>query len=301
MTARTAVPPRARPARVNPCRLFPAPLAVPMGLLIGFALSWAAPGSARAAEFSNPPGQNVGMQEDLLRERISRIAKDLAGDKLVDVIVHIGYVRQESAKAAPGADRVKLPGLNNYVSGRAGSVEMTPEFIRLRQVLVVVSNDIADRAKALERDIRGQAQLDPTRGDWVQVAPVSVAGAAQEKPKEPGKPDESKGEPGRQELQRNAQAFKPQDDVLKEPQSTLFLINARAAYFKGDYNTALDQILQAIQAKPDNPQAYAMMGSLYYAMNWKSLALKYWEKSLALDVGNRELEGLVTQLRLEKN
>jgi tetratricopeptide (TPR) repeat protein len=100
---------------------------------------------------------------------------------------------------------------------------------------------------------------------------------------------------------RNTAPFKPSEDLLTEPQSTLYLINARAAYFKGDYNTALDQILQSIQAKPDNPQAYAMMGSLYYAMNWKSLALKYWEKSLALDMGNRELESLVTQLRLEKN
>lgn len=277
------------------------PLAALAAALLGLAL--AAPLAASAAEFATPPGQNVGMQEDLLRERIGRIAKDLAGDKLVDVIVHIGYVRQESAQVTPGAERVKLPGLNNYVSGRAGSVQMTPEFIRLRQVLVVVSNEIADRAKALERDIRTQAQLDPARGDWVQVAPVTVATepAGPARPREPGKPEEPKAEPGLKDAQRGAQAFKPTDEVLREPQSTLFLINARAAYFKGDYNTALDQILQSIQAKPDNPQAYAMMGSLYYAMNWKSLALKYWEKSLALDVGNRELESLVTQLRLEKN
>jgi tetratricopeptide (TPR) repeat protein len=261
--------------------------------------------AAQAAEFVTPPGQNVGMQEDQLRERVTRIAKDLAGDKVVDVVVHIGFVRQEKTQVSAGSERVKLPGLNNYVSGKAGNVEVTPEFIRLRQVLVVVSSDIGDRAKALERDIRSQGQLDPTRGDWVQVAPVSVGGGepsfASTKPKEPGKPEEPKPDATPQEVQRSAAAFKPKEDLLKEPQSTLYLINARAAYFKGDYNTALDQILQSIQAKADNPQAYAMMGSLYYAMNWKSLALKYWEKSLALDMGNRELEGLVTQLRLEKN
>jgi tetratricopeptide (TPR) repeat protein len=263
------------------------------------------PGAGRAAEFVTPPGQNLAMQEDLLRERVTRIAKDLAGDKVVDVIVHIGYVRQERTAAAAGAERIKLPGLNNYISTRAGALEVTPEFIRLRQVLVVVSNEIADRAKSLERDIRTQAQLDPSRGDWVQVAPVAVpAGEAQSaaaKPKEPPKAEPSKAEPTPADVHRKTAAFKPSDDLLAEPQSTLYLINARSAYFKGDYNTALDQILQSIQAKPDNPQAYAMMGSLYYAMNWKSLALKYWEKSLALDTGNRELESLVTQLRLEKN
>ncbi len=290
-----------RPPR--PARCSAVPLAALAAALLGLALGAMAPG-ALAAEFANPPGQNVGMQEDLLRERIGRIAKDLAGDKVVDVIVHIGYVRQEPAQAGAGGDRVKLPGLNNFVTGRAGNVQMSPEFIRLRQVLVVVSNEIADRAKALERDIRTQGQLDPARGDWVQVAPVTVAtepALAASRPREPGKAEEPRGEPGRQEGPRGAQAFKPTDELIREPQSTLFLINARAAYFKGDYNTALDQILQSIQAKPDNPQAYAMMGSLYYAMNWKSLALKYWEKSLALDVGNRELENLVTQLRLEKN
>jgi tetratricopeptide (TPR) repeat protein len=279
---------------------------IPAGLLAALALlAIAAPGRAAAAEFASPPGINVGMQEDLLRDRISEIARSLVGNKLVDVVVHIGYVRETRAAAAAAGERIKLPGLNNFVSTRAGQVEMTPEFIRLRQVLVVVSNEIADRAKAIERDIRSQANLDPSRGDWVQVAPVAAGEAPPAKPGEPKKPqapaEEPKAEPAKLALQRAAKPFEPTDAIIREPQSTLFLINARAAYFKGDYNTALDQILQSIQAKPDNPQAYAMMGSLYYAMNWKSLALKYWEKSLALDVGNRELETLVTQLRLEKN
>ena len=59
--------------------------------------------------------------------------------------------------------------------------------------------------------------------------------------------------------------------------------------------------MQSISAQPDNPQAYAMLGSLYYAMNWKNLALKYWEKALAQDPANRELEQLVTQLRMAQN
>jgi tetratricopeptide (TPR) repeat protein len=279
-------------------------------LLLAAAVA-AGPGHAlRAAEFATPPGQNVAMQEDLLRDRISRVAKDIVGEKLVDVIAHIGYVRQERTGApAAGSDRIKLPGLNNYVTARAGAMEVSPEFIRLRQVLVIVSNDLAERAKSIERDIRTQAQMDPAKGDWLQVVPVAAALRPPGPPGAPARPQAKPEDPqaerrpdaARTELKRDTQAFQPRDDVLQEPQSTLYLINARQAYFKADYNTALDQILQSIQAKSNNPQAYAMLGSLYYAMNWKSLALKYWEKSLALDPGNRELEGLVTQLRLEKN
>jgi hypothetical protein len=280
--------------------------------IIGLAfLLPAGPRPAAAAEFASPPGMNVAMQEDLLRERVSRIVKDLVGDKAQDVIVHIGYVRAQKPQGAGATDRIKLPGLNNYISASGGDGEVVPEFIRLRQVLIVVSNELVDRIRSLERDVRRQAELDAAKGDWVQVVPVAAVGSDQlprgGKPGDgsAGKPktDGAEKSPEKQadEPRRDAMAFKATEEPSREAHSTTYLVAARAAYFKGDYNTALDQILQSIREKQDNPQAFAMLGSLYYAMSWKSLALKYWEKSLALDPGNRELEGLVTQLRLENN
>lgn len=258
--------------------------------------------TAQAADFVVPPGQNVGLQEDLLRERITRVAKDLAGNKVVSVVANVGYVRMERPQGGP--ERVKLPGLNNYVT-TSGDLQVSPEFVRVRQVLVVVSDELAGRTQQLERDIRAQGGLDPAKGDRLDVITVATAAHPAPRPEAPGA-EAAKGGAAEQEAlakeKRSAAAPQPADaEALREPKSTSFLIQARAAYFRGDYNQALDQIMQSISAQPDNPQAYAMLGSLYYAMNWKNLALKYWEKALAQDPANRELEQLVTQLRMAQN
>ena len=262
--------------------------------------------TARAADFVVPPGQNVGLQEDLLRERVTRVAKDLAGNKVVSVVANVGYVRMDRPQG--GADRVKLPGLNNFVT-TSGDVQVSPEFVRVRQVVVVVSDELAGRTQQLERDIRTQVGLDPAKGDRLDVITVAAAAQPAARPGTPGAPgaEPRKGEAAEVETvakEKRAEAAAQaasEAEALREPKSTAFLIQARAAYFRGDYNQALDQIMQSIGAKADNPQAYAMLGSLYYAMNWKNLALKYWEKALAQDPANRELEQLVTQLRTAQN
>jgi hypothetical protein len=261
-----------------------------------------------AAEFTVPPGQNVGMQEDLLRERVTRVAKDLIGNKLVSVVANIAYLKLSTTSGAQG-ERIKLPGMNNFVS-TSGDILVTPEYVRLRQVVVVVSDELAAQTSSLERDIRTQSELDPAKGDRLEV--VTAASAVARRPGKAGKPKPLKptGVPEEEQEEAEPVAVKekpveappaPEADALREPKSTLYLINARAAYFRGDYNGALDQIMQSLSAKPDNPQAYAMLGSLYYAMSWKNLALKYWEKALAQDPSNRELEQLVTQLRTAQN
>jgi hypothetical protein len=261
---------------------------------------------ASAADFVTPPGQNLGVQEDLLRERVTRIAKDLVGDKLVSVVANIAYLRLDSSAAAAAGDRIKLPGLNNYVS-TAGNLQVLPEYVRLREVVVVVSDELAGKTGAVGRDIRTQAELDPSKGDRVEVVTAANAGKRPEQANEPAADAAPKqiAAPALPDIAKdNYVAPRPQTsegDTLREAKASLFLINARSAYFRGDYNTALDQIMQSINAKPDNAQAYLMLGSLYYAMNWKNLALKYWEKALAQDPGNRELEQLVIQLRTAQN
>ncbi|HUJ76938.1 MAG TPA: hypothetical protein VL359_18885, partial [bacterium] len=235
-------------------------------------------------------------------QRVSRIVKDQIGDKLVSVVVHVGYVRVAAPAETGGPERIKLPGLNNYISAGGGPVRVSPEFARLRQVVVLISDDLAPRANALARDIRSQAELDESKGDWLQVVPVSTASPESKLAALAGAKPEAAGLPGTPPAPSGPPPTPPPSaGVLQEPRSTEFLIKAREAYFRGDYNGALDQILQAINAKADNPQAYAMLGSLYYALNWKSLALKYWEQSLAQDPSNRELEGLVAQLRATQN
>ena len=278
-------------------------LAALLASAAGLLASAAGARAALAVEFAVPPGQNLGMQEDILRERDTRVAKDLAGDKVVSVVANVAYVRMEQTRAA-SSERIKLPGLNNFVA-TSGELQVSPEFVRLRQVVVVVSDELAGRVPAIERDLRAQAELDPGKGDRLEVVTVATAGSRlAPRPGEPPGEGRRKGEepgPLAKDKWFEAEPVPSDTDPLREPKSTLYLINARAAYFRGDYNQALDQIMQSIHAKPDNPQAYAMLGSLYFAMNWKNLALKYWEKALAQDPGNRELELLVTQLRTAQN
>jgi len=252
---------------------------------------------ARAVEFVSPPGMNIPGQEQLLKEKVQRLAQDVVGAKLVGVEVHIGYLRAGAGPAAQG--RLKLPGFNNYISPETDSGGVTPAFSRVRQVFVMVDETFKGDAKAMEQQIRVAGQFDPSTGDWVKVILVPAGkgetmgqdqNLAQEPPPEPElKDQEPPLEP--------APGMPGKVDMVSEAKSTGNLIKARRYFFKGQYELALDQILQSIYRNPNNPQAYTMLGSLYYAMNWKPLAVKYWTRALELDPENKELNDLVARMR----
>lgn len=250
---------------------------------------------ARAAEFATPPGINVEAQEQLLTERVRQLARDLVGDKLVDVQVHVGYLRTETGPG--GRNRVKLPGFNNYITDETvqGEAELVPAFTRVRQIFVMVDDTFGADPAQIERQLRISGQFDPAAGDWVKVIPVP-------RPAEDGETMAGEGKPGQgrkppREPRAREQRPEESDDPLAEAEASTFLVRARTAYFNGDYDRALDQILQSLYKKRDNPQAYAMLGSLYYTMNWSNLAVKYWERSLELDPDNQRLRELVQQVR----
>ncbi len=252
---------------------------------------------AQGAEFTVPPGQNPAAQEQMLKDRVTRLAKDLVGDKLVDVIAHVGYVRSDVRTGKGADDRVKLPGFNSYINQSGEGDKTIPEFSRVRQIFVMVTEDPALNRANLEAELKKQGGFKTENGDWLEVVmvrqpppAVADAEAAAAAKKEPPKPEPQAAPPAIPGVQL------PQDPI-KEPQSTAYLLQARTYYFAGDYHKALDQILQAIRIKPDNAQAYTMLGSIYYTMNWKSLALKYWEIALALDPANQEIADLIVQLR----
>ena len=269
-------------------------------------------GAAQAAEFITPPGINVEGQEAVLKEQVARMAKDLVGDALVDVEVAVRYVRTDGGQG----QRIKLPGVNHYITpGTGGAGSVVSGHVRLRQILVVVADSINIPLDAVTRELRQQGRFDPSQGDLVRVIKVSErakpAGPepAAAKP-EPGLEDDTKQLSDRLKSARSKQLGDKESQELgkmmaqaslAEAQSTTFLIRARQAYFNGDYDRALDQILQSIAQNPNNPQAYAMLGSLYYSVDWKQLAVKYWDKSLTLDPDNRELQDLVAKVRSSPN
>ena len=272
--------------------------------------------AAQGVSFGTPPGQDLALQEKLLKERVTRLARDLLGERLVDVIVQIGYVRTEKKQQRESPQRIKLPGFNRHIEITGeDNLEIVPDFIRLRQIFVLVSGDLPSDPKAIARELRSQGGFDPRKGDWLQVV-VIPEGAPREEPealqaglpkREGEGPPGTPGEPTEAARADNGNGKKPRGvtaeeiaGVSREAESTAYLLRARAAFFKEHYSKALRQILKSIKVEPNNPQAYAMLGSLYYRMNWTNLALKYWEKSLAFDPDNREIEDLLEQIRVSQ-
>ena len=256
-----------------------------------------------AAEWTVPPGIDVVSQQSALRERITRAARAMLGENLVDVDVNVGYVRTGRADQPSQSDRVKLPGFNNFIVPSAGAgAEIVPEFTRVRQAVVMVSDQARIQPDSLARELAVQTGMDPAQGDTVRVIAVNAGQRDQprvspmEPPVMPGMGRESE-EAAMAPRARPAKPITPEE--LKEPQSTAHLMQARRHYFAGDYQGSLDEILQAVSIDPNNAQAYAMLGSLYYAMNWRSLAVKYWQRSLEIDPSNREIEDLVSQIRIQ--
>jgi len=270
-----------------------------LGILLLTIVTFTAAWPAGGAEWSSPPGINVASQEGALRDRILRSGRAVLGDNLVDVIVHIGYVRSSPAPGSNVPNKLKLPGFNNYIDASGTKPEIVSEFSRVRQAFVIVSDAAKVQPESLSRELAGQAGMDTAQGDTLRVIPVPMTAAAGREAGS-GKTDLPGGIRPPEEpnalLRPEARPLTPKE--LQEPKSTSYLMQARRSYFSGDFQGALDQILQAITVDPGNAQAYSMLGSLYFAMNWKNLAVKYWQRSLELDPSNREIEDLISQIRL---
>jgi tetratricopeptide (TPR) repeat protein len=288
-------------------RLCPPPLLalltllVPLTLLASLTIARLVP-TAGAAEFAAPPGVNAAAQEERLKERAMNAARDLLGESLVDVVAHVGYVRTASQTAGE-SQRIKLPGFNSFISAEGGTPQIVPQYARVRQVFVIVAEDEAINRDTVKGELLRMLSLKPSDGDWLELVTVNQpAKPAPAAKAENAMPENAMAGAAQPPPTPDTTAKPPpalaEDDPLKEPQSTAYLLRARTAYFAGDYHRALDEILQAIRIKPDNSQAYIMLGSIYYTMNWRSLALKYWDKALALDPGNREIADLVAELRV---
>ena len=253
--------------------------------LVGFVLaSLLFCGQAFGVEFTDPPGQNVDQQEARLKEEIARYAKSVVGEDLIDVVVDIGY-----AKTGGGQGKIKLPGFNRFMDPSSKDNGITAEFLRVRQVFVMVSPGVGEREQnSLKDQLISQAKFDRTKGDRLEVVPV---GAQDDKTGELG----SMPQPGG----KKRRGFKA--PPANEPESTVYLLRARDAYFKKDFERSLRNILKALNVEPNSAQAYAMLGSVYYTLNWKTLALRYWQQSLQLDPDNRELEELMLQIEEQKS
>ena len=243
--------------------------------------------TAQAAEFASPPGINVERQEEQLKADVMRQAKDLVGPGLIDVIVNVTYARKQPGQ---GGQKIKLPGFDRLITlGEDDQLGIEAEYLRMRQITVIVDDSLKADAARIERELNSAGKFVRANGDILKVTTRSDSRAV-------GKAGQGKKDSGpfaRKPRRRARRTGIP----TNEPESTVHLLRARTAYFKEDYNRALDHILNAIEVEPNSAMAYSMLGSLYFTINWKNLAVKYWEVSLDLDPENWELEELVANIK----
>jgi tetratricopeptide (TPR) repeat protein len=84
-------------------------------------------------------------------------------------------------------------------------------------------------------------------------------------------------------------------DLKARVETTRYLLQARKAYMKEDYDAAITALRRAIELNPLSSQAFAMLGSIYYRLGWNRMAMENWQYALELDPTN---EGLKKYLKL---
>lgn len=277
---------------------------------LGFGLA-VIPVMVGGVEFVVPPGVDVAKEEEELKARVLELVMDLVGEDLIDVQVTVGYL--QSKNLVSDSEKVKLPGFDRYVRPKKKKkAKLVTGYSRVRQILVLIKDSFPVEESAIAEELRATGEFDPEKGDRVRVVKTTWQAAR-------GAPDADGQErtlaedanrlsnrlrrvQARQAEERGGQAIGRimAQGTMSEAKSTSYLLKARSRYFNGDYRKALDQILRSINENPNNPQAYAMLGSLYYAVDWKYMAIKYWGKSLELDPENRELENLMDKVRLKQ-
>lgn len=103
----------------------------------------------------------------------------------------------------------------------------------------------------------------------------------------------------------------PQGQPASEPMLTTVdqyigvLLDAREAYWQGNYPAAADKYQEAVKIMPDNPDAYGELGNLYYSQGqWEHAGDAYYQAAVHLlasgDIGhavqlNNVIQGLAPE------
>lgn len=91
--------------------------------------------------------------------------------------------------------------------------------------------------------------------------------------------------------------IQPEDvDMQARMETTRYLLQAREAYFQNDFDSAIDDIRKALEINPYSSQGYEMLGSIYYRLNWTSMAAENWQRALELDPENKNLRKYLNKL-----
>jgi len=265
-------------------------------------------------------------EEYTLKLRLRSILLDVLKEQYVAVSTNILYVPQNEPIVSSKSQirTLNLPGFGTRVSITRDPNDISGyihRYQRYRIINLMIRNRLSPSVEeSIAKLLRDKAKLDIGRKDIFKILVI-----ADEREigieNTPVNPDEKRTNKGhtnkidtlvrklgnerKEKRKRLAQLFPDlkqpigQIDPRKEAESSKHLILSRKAYYNNDLNTALNEVIESINVNPYASKSYEMLGSIYYRLKWRNLALNNWEKALALDPDNKKLNKFIDKIKTE--
>ena len=269
-------------------------------------------------ELPEPTGAQQSLVEKMLEVKITEMMKEIMPQEFVGVTVSIKYFIETVpvSKNKKQIKKIKLPGFENHVwvptktKQIVGIVNQTRTYTTL---FIVVSKPVSPfNIEVLRQTLSERLeQIDLLKDDVLKVVYVPHAASnltGEEKidqlalletkgliPKKVEGPEES-AEEGIPKKKKKPEKIEEDIDMLMKMETTRYLLRAREAYQRDDYDSAITSISEAIDVNPFSPQAYEMLGSIYYRLGWNGMALENWQRALRLEPDNDMLRKYIARL-----
>lgn len=265
-------------------------------------------------------------EEYRLKQQIKPVLIDVLKEEFVALSVNVLYVMQHEPIINPGSmvEQFSLPGFGSKVtvSNKPGEIAgFINRYIRYRTLVLLVSTKLSPTLEeSIEKLLREKLKLELGTKDILVIEEVAAVRKDDEDLSMEEKVEKEDAEERKEKIdslfqkidkERKEQKDRVQKlfpeldappesiDPIKEAKSSKHLISSRNAYFKNDLNKALNEVIEAININPYSPKSYEMLGSIYYRLKWKNLALSNWVKALALDPDNKKLSNYIEKVKRE--
>lgn len=279
-----------------------------------------------------PNPAEVAQEEYQLKRKLRPVLIDVLKKKYVTLSVNLLYIMERTPILTKNSEieQFNLPGFGNKatLANKPGQISgFIERHVRYRFLILLVATPLSPSVEqslthllqekmGLELGVRDTFRieviapikdLNDNPNDFMEFknSAFDDETAEERKDKEIDDLIDELDKDKIQKQKRMARLFpgidkKPEEiDPRKEAESSKHLILSRQAFFKNDLNNALNEVITAININPFSSKSYEMLGSIYYRLKWKSLALNNWTKALALDPDNRKLNMFIDKVKNE--
>ena len=274
-----------------------------------------------SSDLEEPTKPQQSLVEKNLERKVEIILSDIIPQEYVSITASVKYftetvpVTKNNKKIA----KIKLPGFENHVwvptksKDIVGIVNQTRTFTT---IFIVVKKPISPfNIEVLRQTLTEKVEeINFLRDDVMKVVYVPHASSIQTSIQNSNKfstsnrdnenlvknlLDKDLIEEGVKEnntKKKKPEKLKEDIDMLMKMETTRYLLKARNAYERDDYYTAINAISEAIDVNPFSPQAFEMLGSIYYRLGWNNMALENWQRALKLEPSNELLRKYISRV-----